>query len=242
MRLSKDIIRFLNERPFTVLFSGGKDSLASLLWVLDNVRHDRWNILYIEITGNTHPLCNEYVHHICEELGVASKLIHVKRDADFFDYLRRYGIPLIGKYRWCLWQFKIKVMSPHSYVTQVSGIKRSDSHRRRNINMVEYFRLGGYVTVNPLIEWTDDDVMDYIRGHGIQINPCYRIYGHSGNCMFCPYHSRYKIIRTLQDPYWRSKIIPALRECRAPRSAKMREIRDLWLRMAKQTSLMRYLQ
>ncbi|RLE90745.1 MAG: hypothetical protein DRN04_14415 [Thermoprotei archaeon] len=57
--------KLLNSTKFTVLFSGGKDSLAVLLWVLDNISHDNWNILYIEVTGNTHYLCSEYVKKIC---------------------------------------------------------------------------------------------------------------------------------------------------------------------------------
>ncbi len=227
-----DIVAFLRRRPFTVLFSGGKDSLAALLWVIDNVglSHD-WNILYVEVTGNTHHLCNEYVHRICEELGVSDRLIHARReDADFLDYVRRYGLPLIGKYRWCLWQFKVKVFKKHSHFTQVSGIKRSDSRRRRNVRLVEYFRQSGNVAANPLLDWSDGMVVDYIREHGVEINPCYRIYGHSGNCMLCPYHSLRKIRLTLQDPEWGPKIAEALRTVKAPRSAKMREIRDRWLR------------
>ena len=180
-----EVADFLRRRPFTVLFSGGKDSLAALLWVIDNVGLDHdWNILYVEVTGNTHRLCNEYVHRICEELGVSDRLIHARReDADFFDYVRRYGLPLIGKHRWCLWQFKVKVFKKHSHFTQVSGVKRSDSRRRRNVRLVEYFRQSGNVAANPLLDWSDEMVVDFIREHGVEVNPCYRIYGHSGNCM-----------------------------------------------------------
>jgi len=54
-----------NCRSFYVLFSGGKDSLATLLWVMENVNNDNWKILYTEVTGNTSPLCTEYVRKIC---------------------------------------------------------------------------------------------------------------------------------------------------------------------------------
>jgi 3'-phosphoadenosine 5'-phosphosulfate sulfotransferase (PAPS reductase)/FAD synthetase len=40
--------KILNQvRDFTVLWSGGKDSTAVLLWVLENVNHTAWNVLYI---------------------------------------------------------------------------------------------------------------------------------------------------------------------------------------------------
>jgi len=49
--------KILNQHRFTILWSGGKDSTAALLWVLDHVSHKDWNVLYVEITGNTHPKC-----------------------------------------------------------------------------------------------------------------------------------------------------------------------------------------
>ena len=229
---------FLNGRRFTVLFSGGRDSLAALLWVLDNVKHEKWNVLYVEVTGNTHPLCNEYVHEVCEELGVGYKLIHARReDLDFFEALKRWGIPVIGKYRWCLHQFKIRCMRGRSHPTQVTGVKRSDSPRRRSVGPVAVAGLSGYVTVNPLYDWEGRDVLNYIKRHDVPINPCYEIYGHSGNCMICPYFSKKEIYRTLQDPEWRARIVGALKAVRAERSEWMRRVRDKWLWMASQLPL-----
>jgi len=224
-------IRLLSNNRFTVLFSGGKDSLAALLWILDNVHHDDWNILYVEVTGNTHRLCNEYVYRICEKLGVEEKLIHARRkDADFFDYVRRYGLPIIGKYRWCMWQFKTKLFQRHSCAVQVTGMRRTDSHRRRNLALIDYFRHSGFITVQPLLDWSTRRALEYIRDHGLEPNPCYRLYGHSGNCMLCPYHTVDRIVRTLQDPEWGPKIVDALLSVRATTSPTMRELRDKWLR------------
>jgi len=61
-----NVKEFLNRKFFTVLFSGGKDSTAALLWVLDHINHSNWNILYVEVTGNTHPLCTRYVTDFCD--------------------------------------------------------------------------------------------------------------------------------------------------------------------------------
>jgi len=224
-------LRLLNNNRFTVLFSGGKDSLAALLWVLDNIYHSNWNILYVEVTGNTHRLCNEYVHRVCEKLGVEDKLIHAKRtDIDFLDFVKGYGLPLIGRYRWCMWQFKAKLFQRHSYQIQVTGMKRTDSSRRRNLGLIDYFRHSGFITVQPLLDWSTRQVLEYIREHGVELNPCYRLHGHSGNCMLCPYHSLDKIVLTLQDPEWGPKIIDALLCVRATGSPKMRELRDRWLK------------
>jgi len=179
-----DPVKFLNERKFTVLWSGGKDSTASLLWILDNIKHEDWNVLFIEVTGNTHRLNIEYVYGIARQLGIANKLIHARReDLDFFDALRRWGIPVIGYSRWCLKEFKEKVIERHSYFTQVSGIRRTDSARRKHVGLIEYYRMTGNIAVNVIYDWSKERVLQYTKEHGVEINPCYRIYGHSGNCL-----------------------------------------------------------
>jgi len=232
-----DVKEYLNSRKFSVLFSGGKDSLATLLWVLDNVQHERWNILYIEITGNTHKLCNQYVHEICDELGVSNKLIHAKRqDLDFFDALKKWGIPILGKSRWCLSQFKRKVMIRHSHLIQVLGIKATDSCRRKGRPLVELYRITNHIVVKPIYYWTKKQVIDYIRSWNLDINPCYAIYRHSGNCMFCPYHNKAQIILTLADSYWRKKILDALKAQRSPKVFKIKGY-YYWLRFLGQTTL-----
>jgi len=206
-----DPVKFLNERRFTVLWSGGKDSTASLLWVLDHIKHEDWNILFIEVTGNTHPLNIEYVYSVAKQLGVFNKLIHAKRtDLDFFEYMKRYGIPIIGYSRWCLSKFKQYVIERYSYFVQVGGIRRSDSARRKHIGLIEYYRATDNISVNVIYDWAKDRVLRYIKEHGIEINPCYTLYGHSGNCMFCIYHNNTMILKTLRDPEWGPKIIESL--------------------------------
>jgi len=182
-----------------------------LLWVLNHIHHEDWNILYVEVTGNTHPLCNKYVHETAKELGVQNKLIHAKReDLEFFECFRKWGIPLWGKHRWCLHQFKRKLFEKHSHFINVTGIRRGDSKRRSKMKQIGFMRWSQKVCVNPIFEWSTKQVLSYIREHEIPLNPCYAIYGHSGNCMFCIYHKTSQIIRTLQDPYWAEKIVNAL--------------------------------
>jgi len=200
-----DVVQYLDSRKFTVLWSGGKDSTAVLLWVANNIHHERWNILFVEVTGNTHPLNIQYVHGVAKQLGVSHKLIHVGRnDLDFFEMMKKYGLPTFHK-RWCLNRFK-QPFFRQTHRIQVLGIRRSDGFRRRNMKLVEWFRSTDNIVVNPIVEWTKRRVIDYIRAHEISLNPCYRLFGHSGNCMFCPFHKAHSIIRTLNDPLFGKKI------------------------------------
>ena len=238
--LSMDVRRFLNEREFTVAWSGGKDSTACLLWVLDNVGHDDWDILYVEVTGNTHPLCTRYVMDVVKRLGVRSKLRVVRReDLDFFDALRRWGVPVLGKYRWCFYQFKLKLFKRFGRLTQVSGMRRGDSWRRRKVKPIEWFRMVGGVVVSPILGWGREDVFRVMREHGVEPNPCYSLYGHSGNCMFCPYHDRVAIAKTLRDPEWGGKIISVLRGL-GPKGSISREVRRKWLKLSSNIPLTAY--
>jgi len=236
----REVARILAKHRFTVLWSGGKDSTAALLWVLDNVSHKNWNVLYVEITGNTHPLCTEYVVRTAERLDISDRLTIV-RTADFFDLMDRWGPPLLRVYRWCLYQLKMKAFERAHSIT-VSGARKEDSGIRRSLGAVTVIRRSGKVAVSPILEWTREQVVQYIRDHGLDLNPCYALYGHSGNCMFCPYASRAHIILTLSDPEWRAKILPALEKHR-DRMTRGRMSRDVylrWMRHATQTTLEAY--
>ena len=113
---------YLETHRFTVLFSGGKDSLACLLWVLDNVSRKDWNILYVEITCNTHPLCSQYVYDVCERLDVKDRLV-VAKTKDFYELMNRWGPPLMFAYRWCLYQLKLKAFNKYAKPVTVDGIR-----------------------------------------------------------------------------------------------------------------------
>ena len=51
-----------------VTFSGGKDSLASLLWVRNNITKD-FTTVFCD-TGWEHPLTYKYIEEISQQLGL----------------------------------------------------------------------------------------------------------------------------------------------------------------------------
>jgi len=233
----REAARILAKHRFTVLWSGGKDSTAALLWVLDNVDHKNWNVLYVEMTGNTHPLCTRYVLETAEKLGVDDRLVIVRTE-DFFELMDKWGPPLLHSYRWCLYQLKMKAFE-RAYAVTVNGARRSDSGIRRSLGAITVIRQTGKVAVSPILEWSKEQVVQYIKDHGLDINPCYKLYGHSGNCMFCPYASKRQVVLTLNDPEWRAKILPALEKHKEMMS-KGRLSRDVyrrWMKYSTQTTL-----
>ena len=214
--------------------------MAALLWVLDNVPD--WSgmrVIYAEVTGNTHPICTLYAHKVVETLDLEDRFYHARReDRDFFSDLVRIGPPLLKPYRWCLTEFKRKAWRPHAHgLFAVAGIRAEESPYRAKWPFLKK-NCDGQLVLSPIFTWSREEVLDFIREHGLRPNPCYDLYGHSGNCMFCPYHRRDYIIRTLSDPEWRPKILSALKTCRIGGPIQA-QIKDRWLRLAGQTTLPR---
>jgi len=176
-----------------VLFSGGKDSLV-VLDLAYKCWGDNFKVIYIEITGNTHPKCNKYVYKVVNEYRL--ELIHLKYDRDFFDMLKELGYPSVlwAGARWCLQRFKDIPMMQFSKNNTVNltvvGIKQGDSNRRRtwieknvvngrviNPRKKEY----GKVQLHPIYNWEREDVWNYIKQNNLPLNPLYEEIGRAGH-------------------------------------------------------------
>ncbi len=58
-----------------------------------------------------------------------------------------------------------------SFDAWASGIRRDESPSRSDIKVVEWDAVRAMVKVNPLAAWTQADVDDYTREHGVLVNP-----------------------------------------------------------------------
>ena len=113
----------------------------------------------------------------------------------------------------------------------IVGVKRSDS-RKRSIIYKSFFHRSEYtigLSILPILNWTKREIHGYIKEYGLPLSPCYDRYGHSGNCMFCTYHNKKAITLTLQDPYWKNKIINALNKIYT-KSRYAEKIKRQWLK------------
>ena len=232
------IVSFLkNLKDPAIAFSGGKDSLAALIISILESKIKPKTIIYCEITGNTDEKCTKYVYQIINELNLKDVFYHLKINKDFFDALVKYGIPLPSN-RWCMRMYKLeptgKLVTNLKIKYVITGVT-SYSKFRKSRQLIELFRYWNFYWVNPLIEFTKEEIYKIIEEYGFKPNPCYSIYGHSGNCMFCYGHTKELILRTLQDPYWRNKIIKALENVKC-RTIYCENIRKRWLELAKNSS------
>lgn len=53
----------------------------------------------------------------------------------------------------------------------ITGLRRSQSVTRKEVQMVEWDESNGLIKLNPLINWTDEEVWNYIKSHDIPYNP-----------------------------------------------------------------------
>jgi phosphoadenosine phosphosulfate reductase len=55
-------------------------------------------------------------------------------------------------------------------VVWISGLRKSQSITRSDINLVEWDDSNGLIKVNPLLNWEEADVWDYIKKHNVPYN------------------------------------------------------------------------
>ncbi|MHB1956486.1 MAG: phosphoadenylyl-sulfate reductase [Sulfobacillus sp.] len=67
----------------------------------------------------------------------------------------------------------------------ITGIRRDQSPARSNARAVEWDERFGLVKVNPLADWTMDQVWSYIRTHGVPYNPLHDRGYPSIGCIHC---------------------------------------------------------
>ncbi|RFU37868.1 phosphoadenylyl-sulfate reductase [Actinomadura logoneensis] len=57
------------------------------------------------------------------------------------------------------------------YMAWFSGIRRDETAARRDRRVVEWDRRRGMVKVNPILDWTQEEMDNYIQDNGILVNP-----------------------------------------------------------------------
>ncbi len=176
------------EIPQVVSFSGGKDSLATLLLTREAGLH--LPVFFIN-TGLEFPETVEYVHRLKDELKLDLVLGKADEDA-FFGNLEFFGPP--GKdYRWCCKTNKlgptVKAIVEHypDGVLSFIGQRRYESEQRSAKPRV--WRnpwTPGQIGASPIQDWTSLHVWLYTFKSGVSCNPWYENGLDRIGCFLCP--------------------------------------------------------
>ena len=210
--------RLLRLRPRTILylFSGGKDSALALLLTRDFARElaervgARVYMLYIVVTGNTHPL-NAYAAATVMEWHrrrYGFEPIYRASDRVFQEYAAKFGLQK-GSSRWCYTQFKEKIFreverSLLKPIVEIDGMSPGDSKQRsekitEELQRIVTARGSKFWAWHPLfsLQMSDDEKLEVLRKHP-EFEPIvylYEAFGDSMNCVVCPYKPLRKMMK-----------------------------------------------
>lgn len=192
-KIVKDATEFIdstikqNNLPIAVSFSGGKDSLATLLLVLETGIKPK---LFFIDTGLEFPETVEHVKDIAEKFDL--DLITGKPSNTFWDGLAYFGPP--GKdYRWCCKTCKlgpttrqIKHFFP-SGVLMFIGQRRYESIQRSQKKMIWHNPwVPGQIGASPIQHWSALHIWMYLFRSGVEFNSLYGQGLERIGCWLCP--------------------------------------------------------
>jgi len=180
-----------HDLPMAVSFSGGKDSLATLLLVLD--AGYRPPLLFVD-TGLEFPETVEHVHAVAKELELT--LLEERAGDAFWEAMELFGPPA-RDYRWCCKTCKLgptsRLIKKHFPLGVLSfiGQRRYESEQRsRKGSVWKNPWVAEQVGASPIQHWTALHVWLYLfrkrRETGISWNPLYEQGFSRIGCWPCP--------------------------------------------------------
>jgi len=198
-----------SEDGYYVCDSGGKDSLVLCdLFIRAGVTCD----FHHNFTTCDHPITNKYVRarrDYIKSLGYNYEIHRPKNKGEptsIFKLIAQKGLPTRWR-RWCCEVFK-----EHGGIGRVvaTGVRWAESTKRKNRGQIETYAtkkenriirnndneetrqaIEGCPTyqklvLNPIIDWTDYDVWEYIHKYNLLYNPLYDMGYTRVGCVGCP--------------------------------------------------------
>ncbi len=167
-----------------VLFSGGKDSLATAHYMMNRKEAD--GCLFLD-TGIRTEETVQYVRETCDTYGWP--LATEKTPYDYDELVMKFGFPTRRKsHNWFMNYLKTRGIRqftrrfPKEDVILFSGVRRGES-RRRFGTAKPVSRFERAVLKSPIIDWPNEKVWTYIRDNALPVNPVYSMLHISGDCL-----------------------------------------------------------
>lgn len=162
------------DRPVTVSFSGGKDSLAAYGIASRSVENPA--LLFID-TGLEFPETLDYVKRFSGKRGL--KLLTAEAGNAFWDHVDAFGPPA-KDFRWCCKVCKLGPITelidreyPKGTIT-VEGNRALESFARSGIGFVSKNPfVPNQTNLNPIRGWSAAEVWGYIWMRNLEYNPLY---------------------------------------------------------------------
>ena len=155
-------------------FSGGKDSVVIL--ELCRIAGVKFTAIH-SLTTIDPPEVVDFVRQVPETTIVRPR-------KSFFQLLLDKGVPPLRRRRWCCEELK---ESGNDARLVITGIRWAESARRTKRKLFDTcYRGKGRRLLNPIIDWSDAQVWEFIRSRNL---PYCRLYDEGRKrlgCLFCP--------------------------------------------------------
>ncbi len=175
------------KKPIIVSFSGGKDSMASLLLTMKSGLP--FKVCFID-TGLEFPQTIEYVKRVEEKYGI--RVEKISSGGLFWKVLDRFGPPA-RDFRWCCKVLKtgpmmryLKKNFPEGVLAIIGQRKYESAVRSRSPRIWKNPWIPLQTSFSPIQNWTSLHVWTYLMIEKAPINELYRMGFHRIGCYLCP--------------------------------------------------------
>ena len=187
----KRLKHFEPEEGYYLAFSGGKDSIViKELAKMAKVKHDS----HYSVTTIDPPELIKFIREF-------SDVEWVRPEIPFLKKLVTKGFPQRHR-RWCCELYKENGGNGRTVIT---GIRSAESYNRSRRKIFEHCFSGGYKSknktfCNPIIDWTDDDVWDFIKERKLPYCSLYDEGWKRIGCLFCPMAGKQRAVAAKRYP------------------------------------------
>ncbi|MFX0142083.1 MAG: phosphoadenosine phosphosulfate reductase family protein [Candidatus Hodarchaeota archaeon] len=182
---AKDFIRG-NLKNTAVSISGGKDSLVALdLSIRVGIKK-----FVFGNTTLTYPGTLEYIKKLEKYYNIIIDKAVPERP--FLDLVKDLGFPS-RRLRWCCEVYKFGPLTHYVLKSKIkyliTGIRAEESNKRKKYEKISKNPLIPAIQINPILEWTEEDVWNYINHYEIPYHPLYNIGYDRLGCWLCPFQN-----------------------------------------------------
>ncbi len=160
----------------------GKIALSSSLGIEDQVlthivcNIDKTTRIFTLDTGRLFPETYDLIHRTNHKYGIKLS-VYFPEAGQVEEMVNTKGINLffesVENRKLCCNIRKIQPLKRAFAGLEVwiCGLRREQSVTRHNMQRIEWDEANGIIKLNPLIDWTEDEVWRFIKAHGIPYNP-----------------------------------------------------------------------
>lgn len=185
----KKCINFLkrfNNNAYTC-FSGGKDSLVALdLAIKSGIK----KVIFCDTTIEFQETL-DYIEKIEKYYGIKIEIISAPRP--FFDIVHKIGFPSRSM-RWCCKVYKFSPLAifarERKIISYITGLRGEEHVRRKNYKKNDMNKHIKIKQINPILDWSEQEVWAYIQKNRLPINPLYKLGFKRVGCWPCPFKTK----------------------------------------------------